>query len=70
MTDSIILKEYSNQEGTTSASKDSSAVASNGEKINEIYFSILYRRKEQEKKGDFVFTKFESKPQDIFVKEI
>ena len=70
MTDSIILKEYSNQEGTTSAPKDSSAVASNGEKINEIYFSILYRRKEQEKKGDFVFTKFESKPQDIFVKEI
>ena len=52
MTDSIILKEYSNQEGTTSASKDSSAVASNGEKINEIYFSILYRRKEQEKNQD------------------
>ena len=37
-------------------------------KEKEIYFSILYQMKEKEK--DFIFTKYESKPQEIYSKDI
>ena len=38
------------------------------EKTEEIYFQILYRRKEKEK--EFKFTKYEIKPEEFFVNEI
>jgi len=38
------------------------------EKSNEIYFQILYRRKEKEK--EFKFTKYEIEPSIFFVNEI
>ena len=38
------------------------------EKSNEIYFQILYRRKEKEK--EFKFTKYEIEPSVFFVNEI
>ena len=42
----------------------------NNNKEKEIYFLILYEMKAQEKDNDFIFTKYEIKPQIIYTKEI
>ena len=66
---SISLDEHSNKETSTLMNEESSKVLSSEEKLNEIYFSILYRRQEKEKEKDFVFTKCESEPKKIYTKE-
>ena len=70
MTDSISLQDVSNQGTSTSSHNDSNKMVSSSEKTNEIYFSILYRRQEQEKEKDFTFKKFDIEPEKIYVKEI
>ena len=68
MSISISLTEQSSNESTSL--NESKKDISDGEKINEIYFIILYTRNEKENSKDFVFTKYESEPQKIYSKEI
>ena len=65
---SITLHEQSIKENTP-LNEESNKVISNEEKLNEIYFIILYQRKEKELEKDFVFTKYETKPEKIYSME-
>ena len=59
-------------EGSTpSETQNSSIKLAPGEsKENEIYFMILYQRKEKEKSKEFIFTKYDKEPKIIYSKEI
>ena len=68
MSTSINFTEQSSNESISL--NESKKDISDGEKLNEIYFIILYTRNEKENSKDFEFTKYESEPQKIYSKEI
>jgi len=55
---------------STPSGNEKNKVISKNEKSKNIYFIILYRRKEKENEKDFIFTKYETEPKKIYCKEI
>ena len=67
---SIKLDKPSPTESFSSISSEESTKVIDSGKKKEIYFLILYRRKEKEGEKDFVFIKCDEKPKNIYTKEI
>lgn len=66
----ITIKLDSNEERKESSGKSKIIEVLNNGKEKEIYFIILYERKEKEKPEDFVFTKYDIIPKLIYEKEL